>query len=65
MKFTPFIFPTSFNDAMRLGQVRELSENCMIRPAPKVLGCRPLREFVTPKAKPLFETLNFQPSTIN
>ena len=50
---------------MRLGQVRELSENCMIRPAPKVLGCRPLREFVTPKAKPLFETLNFQPSTIN
>ena len=69
MKFKPFIFPTSFNAAMRLGQVRELSENCMTRPAPKVLGCRPWREFelvpIPAAARIISWHPNLQPSTSN
>ena len=54
---------------MRLGQVRELSENCMTRPAPKVLGCRPWREFelvpIPAAARIISWHPNLQPSTSN
>lgn len=43
------------NFAHTLACVRELSENAMLRPAPRVLCCVPFREFVTPPAPPAWK----------
>jgi len=69
VKFKPFNFPTSSDAAAALQAVRELSENCMTRPAPKVLGCRPWREFelvpIPAAARIISWHTNLQPSTSN
>lgn len=36
-----------------LAAVRELSENAMLRPAPRRLRCAPVREYRAPKRAPI------------
>ena len=38
-----------------LACVRELSENATVRPAPKILRCVPLTEFMVPPAPPAWK----------
>jgi len=46
LNFKPFIFPTCTDAAVRLQFVRELSENCTLRPALFSPCCKPWVEFV-------------------
>lgn len=65
MKFKPFNFPTSPNVEAAISAVRELSENCQLRPAPKVLGCRPWREFVLVPIPAASRIVTWHPSAIS